>query len=181
MKKMLLFAIAIAISLGFTACSSKIEKYEYKKEMVDAPDWVFEIKNNPYEGIASAKITPAGLNFAETEAVAAAKDKIARQVSTKVYNTFKQFTQTTGTGDIVYIDKVTADISQQVATQELTNSRIEHRWISKTGWMWVKVSIEGANVRQIVRSSVGNASAMHQQDQAEKNHKALEKSIDNNL
>lgn len=181
MRSLFSITFIIAVSFMLFGCSQKIERYEYRDETKNAPDWVFEVENSPYEAVGSAKITPAGLNFAETEAIAAAKDKIARQVETKVYNTFKQFIQQSGVGDIVYIDKVTSDVSQQIATQALKNSKVMHRWVSKTEVMWVKVKIDDANVRQIVRSSLDSPSAQHQQLQSEKAQKALETAVDKNL
>jgi hypothetical protein len=47
--------------------------------------------------------------------------------------------------------------------------------------MWVQVAIDGSHVRQIVRSSLDSPSAQYQQNQSEKNHKALENAVDKNL
>jgi ABC-type sulfate transport system substrate-binding protein len=82
-------------------------------------------------GLGAAKIGAAGLQFARTEAIANARDEMARTLSIKVKNMFKNFTQVTGVGDAETVDKVSANVSKQVANQTLEGSRAKNVWLKR--------------------------------------------------
>lgn len=167
--------ITIAFIMLFLGCSTKeLSHYDYRNELKDAPDWVFEVNTSPYTAVASAKVTPAGLNFAETEATALAKDKIARQINTQVSNVVRQFTQTTGAGNAIYIDKVIADISRQISTQELSSSRVEKKWISQTGFFYIKLSVEPSIIKSTINKNFRSGSVEHQQFLSKEAQKELD-------
>jgi hypothetical protein len=189
MKRVVLFLSIIAlIPLIGTSCGKKEKKVEqvqaeqWKKEFANAPKWVL---NPEVEGglsaVGSAKIGPAGIQFARTEALANARDELARMLSIKVKNMIKNFTQTTGIGDQTTVDKVSAQVSKQVASQVLNGSKQKDMWISPSGELYVLVVLDPAAVKEAVRqatiSSFKNERALWQQFQAKKAYEELEREI----
>ena len=107
---------------------------------------------------------------------------MARQIETKVSNMLKNFTQQTGVGNSAVVDKVTADVSKQLARQDLSGSRVINKWISKTGTMWVLLEVNKedlqSKVSSSVKSSFKNDEALWQQFQAKKAQDELDASLE---
>lgn len=182
MKQIFYMIIIGCMFILLNGCSSKnIERYDYNDDLKNAPDWVFEVQNSPYTAVASAKISPIGLNFAEVEATAVAKDKIARQIKTRVYNVVKQFTQTTGFNEATYAEKVVTDISRQVSTEELSNVVVEHKWISPSGLFFLKLSVDRSQTTNALKKSLNTSDILEQQAHAKEAQKELESYLEKNL
>lgn len=183
MKKLMLTVAVIATI--FTGCSTKSEfasvaPSQYALEFEGAPLWVTD-NANINQVVGSAKIGPAGVQFAETEATGIARDSMARQIETKVSNMLKNFTQQTGVGSSAVVDKVTADVSKQLSQQDLVGSKVVKKWISKTGTMWVLLEVNKDSIQakldNSVKSSFKNDDALWQQFQAKKAQDELDASL----
>lgn len=197
MKKVMVALMVLAFgSLFFFGCAttpeepsaeavSKVESAEYKNEFSNAPSWVMDGGSSMEGGTAavgSAKIGKAGINFARTEAMANGRNELARQVSVKVKNLVKNFTQTTGIGDSETVEKVSSEVSKHLSNETLIGSRQKEAWISPSSELYVLVVIDPAAIRHTIKDSVQtslrNEQALWQMFQAKKAHEELEKEIE---
>lgn len=186
MKKILLMC-AIALPLVIVGCGGKTTSVENASPEVaaclaGAPNWVINGgAEGGLSGVGAAKIGKAGINFARTEALAGGRDEIARVLSVKVNNMFKQFTQTTGLGDNETVDKVTANVSKQVASQMISGSKQIGSWISTCNEMYVLVGVDAALAQQAIKeqslSSLKNEQALWQQFQAKNAQDELDAAV----
>ena len=193
MKKTLAVAVIVSASLFLASCGekkpaqpqqpAKVQNQQWANEFANAPRWVL---NPEMEGglaaVGSAKIGKAGIQFARTEAMANARDELARMLSVKVKNMVKNFTQQIGVGDEQTVDKVSAQVSKQVTSQVLNGSRQKDMWISPSGELYVLVVLDPASVKQAVKestlSSFKNERALWQQFQAKKAYEELDREIE---
>ncbi len=134
MKKVL-WLVLVVMSLMIVGCggskSKSITAAQLNKCYKDAPAWVLEGgAEGGLSAVGSATIGNAGLSFARTEALANGRDEIARILQLKVSNMVKNFTQVTGVGDSQTVDKVSSNVSRQLANQTLTGSKAKNTWIS---------------------------------------------------
>jgi hypothetical protein len=119
-----------------------------------------------------------------TEAMASARDALARQISVKVSNLFKSFKSTTGSGDAATFDKATSDVSKQLASQTLSGSRqVGQSWTNpKTGELFIMVGISNEPVKkkieEAVKTSFKNDKAMYQKFLASKADGELDKELE---
>lgn len=171
----------VAAGLMLAACGGKsapvapkedtfVEYCEYRAGE-RAPEWYC----NPdmaggIAAIGEAKMNAGNdSNFQRTEAMANARDALARQMEVKVDNMFKNFTQTTGAGDDSTYDKATSNVSRQVASETLKGSKQLKRWVAKDGTLVLLVGVpESTEVIDNIRSSLKNEKALWQQFQAQK-------------
>ncbi|MBZ4647068.1 MAG: lipoprotein, partial [Clostridia bacterium] len=121
MKKTLYLVLVVLVGIFmFSGCAKKGPEPLKNPCLEGAPAWVIDpTMEGGLTGLGAAKIGAAGLQFARTEAIANARDEMARTLSIKVKNMFKNFTQVTGVGDAETVDKVSANVSKQVANQTL--------------------------------------------------------------
>ena len=166
-------------------CSTTPKAVPDSSELADAPSWVLDGGGSIEGGsaaVGSARIGNAGMNFARTEALANARDELARQLSLKVKNMVKNFTQTTGIGDDETVDKVSSQVSKQVANQTLNGSKQKDTWISPSSNLYVLVVIDSSSLKNAIKNSVKtsfkNEQALWQQFQAKKGHDELDKEIE---
>ena len=185
MKRIILTIVLVslvAVGCGKKAAAPKISDVCFN----GAPQWVFtpELESG-LAAAGSAKIGPAGMQFAKTEAMASGRDELARMLELKVQNMVKNFTQTTGIGDAQTVDKVSAQVSKQVANQTLTGSRQKDIWQSPCNELWVLVALDPTLVKaqtsQAIMSSFKNDNALWQQFQSQKAFEELEKEIGKEL
>ncbi len=193
MKKSFLF-ICVVLSIGIlTGCSNKqpqpkTKSYSQQCHMdgKEAPSWVCNGGANMGGGIyamGSAEANPIGYSFQLTEAKAAARDALARQLQVKVNNMFKQFQATTGIGKNQTADKATQNVSKQVSSQVLSNSKVIDTWKSPKGVLFVLLGIKNVknlkeNVINTTKSSFKKDSALWQKFLATKADKDLDKAVE---
>ena len=189
MKKILASSL-LAFSVMGMMSGCGVSTPNFDKCMIDgsqAPSWVCDGGATMEGGlfaVGSAEKNPMGVSFQRTEATAAARDALARQIGVKVKNMFKQFQQTTGIGDAQTADKATQNVSKQVASQTLAGSKVMKTWISpKTGTMYVLVGMPDPKavqqaVKKAVKTSLHNDQALWQQFQAQKADQALDAAVD---
>ena len=194
MRKILVTAVAVSFSVAFISCGEKkpapqpqqpaqVQNQQWANEFANAPKWVL---NPEMEGglaaVGSAKIGAAGIQFARTEALANARDELARMLSVKVKNMVKNFTQQIGVGDDQTVDKVSVQVSKQVTAQVLNGSRQKDMWISPSGELYVLVVLDPASVQEAVKqatlSSFKKERALWQQFQAKKAYEELDREIE---
>jgi len=186
MKRILFSIVTLALaSMLFAACQTtdKVANKELQGEFANAPKWVFDPgMEGGLSAVGSAKMSKAGMQFTRTEALAAARDALARQMTVKVKNMVKNFTQATGMGDDEVVDRVSAQVSRQVSKQTLTGSKQKDMWISPSGELFVLVVLDPASVGEAVKESVKtsykNEKALWQQFQAKKAQEELDSEIE---
>lgn len=181
MKKVLLTASAamVATSILFTGCSSKTETIQEDMTYVDpefqgAPKWVMVPQVSGFIAeVGSAPNNAANdKSFQRAEAMADARDNLARQISTKVGNMFKSFKASTGSGADATFDKATESVSKQVASETLKGTVVKDTWISRTGNLYVLMAIDTTAVidsaENKIKTSFKNDNALYQKFLAEK-------------
>lgn len=188
MKKGLVSLVLSAlIAASFTACSSSPTPEQKQSEaagLAGAPMWVLDPSvEGGVAAVGSAQKSPGGIQFQRTEALANARDELARVLSVKVNNMVKNFSQSTGVGDAQTFEKVAQQVSKQVASETLSGSKQKAIWINPaTGELFVHVMLDPESVKNAakasVRTSMQNDEALWQQFQAKKADDALDAEIE---
>jgi hypothetical protein len=182
--------LASALVIGLIGCANTKPKKENDfnaciRDGAKAPKWVCA-PTQIEGGITAVGIAmPNAANdeqFQLDEAMAAARDALARRISIKVKNMFKQFKATTGTGANQTYEKATEEVSRQVAYQVLNGSRLLNSWQSPSGKLYVLVGIpkETAvkSVKKAIKTSLKNNEALYQKFLAKKAQEELDKEIE---
>ena len=182
MKRVLMMAMLVLCSaLVMTGCGEK--KVENTN---DLPAWVLVPPEGGICAVGSAKVGGAGMGFARTEAAANARDELARILNVRVKNMFKNFTETTGVGDDETVDKVTTNVSKQLAKVDLSGSTIKKAHFDKANKdLYVLVAVQPEVVKQVADTmrqaavnSFKNEKALWQKFQAKKGQEELENQIE---
>ena len=188
MKKVLVSAaLAFSVMGMMSGCGMSTPNFDQCTiDGTQAPSWVCD-EGSTMEGglfaVGSAEPNPMGRGFQRMEATAAARDALARQISIKVKNMFKQFQATTGSGDAQTVDKATQNVSKQVASQTLAGSKVMKTWISPKGTMYVLVGMPDPAavkkaVKQATKTSLHNDQALWQEFKAKKADQELDAAVD---
>ncbi len=186
MKRSILFLACLAISsILIVGCKStpKVESPELAGEYANAPSWVLDpTMEGGLSALGISRVGKAGMQFARTEAIANGRDELARIISVKVKNLIKNFTETTGIGDEETVDKVSSQVSKQVASQTLNGSRSTNMWVSPKNNLHILVVLDPSSVADVVKENVEtsykNERALWQKFQAKKAHEELDKEIE---
>ena len=197
MKKTILKTVSIAVLAAslFAGCSQPQEAASVEKEKADfrckqdnvlAPDFTCD----PYAEGSVVALGIAKMNagndksMQRTEAMASARDALARQIQVKVSNLFKSFKATTGSGADATFDKATSDVSKQLASQTLSGSRqVGRSWTHpQTGELFIMVGISNEPIKKeiekAVKTSFKNDKAMYQKFLAAKADGELDKELE---
>lgn len=114
-------------------------------------------------------------SFQRSEALANARDELARQLDVKVSNMFKSFAAITGDGGSDSFDKVAENVSRQLTQQTLTGSKQLKRWASKDGTLVLLVGMTDNNqIVDNIKSSLKNEKALWQKLQAKKSQEEMD-------
>ena len=194
MKKITMWMMAMlfgASALMMTGCSSnkldvkeKVKNEAMQNELEGAPQWVMVSPDNSDNlyGVGISEHTNMDFSFQKAEAMGYARDEIARNISTKVKNMLKTFKEKTGTGKEATFDKVVTNVSKQIAKQTLTGSKQANMWISKSGNLYVLVSMPKENIKAEVKSTLRNSfkndNAAWQQFKSKQAQEELDKAVD---
>lgn len=182
-----IFLLVLAVALAVAGCSSKnttVTASQINKCYKDAPSWVIMGgAEGGLSAVGSAQIGNAGLSFARTEAMANGRDEIARMLQLKVTNMVKNFTQTTGIGDQQTVDKVSANVSRQLANQTITGSKSKATWISaECNELFILVVADAPameeDIKAQITSSYRNEQAIWQQIQAKNALQEMDEQIE---
>ena len=160
-KKGIFKVLVVALSMGaiFTGCGPKEpEKGEiFKNPVLDgAPGWVLAPHlDDMISGVGSAGPNAGNdFNFQRTEAMAKARDSIARTIQTNVGNMIKSYKGVTGSGDSATFDKSAEDVSKQVAKQTLNGTVLKQTWINKLGTLFVLVGVDTKSVSKMMEEAI---------------------------
>jgi hypothetical protein len=192
MKKIITSSILALSIAGFISGCNKNEPtpnqnfQQCQIEGAKAPSWVCDggsTMEGGLFGVGSSQKNPLGIAFQRTEAAAAARDALARQIKIKVKNMFKQFQATTGIGDNQTAEKATQNVSKQIAQATLSDSKIVRTWISPKETLYVLVGMPDpkaiANqVKQAVKTTFKNDQALWQEFKAKKADEELDAAIE---
>jgi len=185
MKKFL-FAIAIsaALILSITACSDKDPEPDFKCHIDGtlAPEWA--CGNSGVEGaitaVGSAPLSKLGQGFSRREAMANARSNLTQQIQTLVKDKVEIFTRATGVANAEVADKVSTQVSKQVAKVTLKGSKQIKYWQNpSTQDIFLLVSVPettlNEEIKRSVQSSFKNDNALWQQFQAKNALESLDK------
>ena len=183
MKKRLAFlSVLLLLAVGCSNNETKEEKREItpikNAEFKNLPDWILQPSYS--KGIAAvgqAKIGAAGLSFAKTEALANARNELARQVQVEVDNMFTSYINTTGIGEDQTVEKVATDVSKQVASVSLKGSKQLNIWISETNEVYVLVGVDNSVLNEQTKVAI-NDKALYQEFKAQKAQEELSQEVD---
>ena len=188
MKKVLITALAVAGLMTGCANNNQPQPNVEACQMdgVTAPSWVCDggaMMEGGLFAVGSAEPSPLGISFQRTEATAAARDALARQIKVKVKNMFKQFQATTGIGDEQTAEKATQNVSKQVAAATLEGSKVMKVWRSPKGTLYVLVGMPDPKavqqeVKKAVKTSLHNDKALWQKFLAQKADKELDAAVE---
>ena len=189
MKKALAFSLAGLMALSFvTSCGKKKEQaatgFEGDPCLKGAPSWVLnpQVEGSKIAAVGSARIGKAGLQFARTEALANARDELARMIEVRVKNMVKNFMQVTGIGDAETVDRVSVQVSKQVAYQTISGSKQVALWRSPCNELFVLVGVDPDMVKDFIKTQVETSlkkeQALWQLYQAKKAFRELDKEIE---
>lgn len=178
-------AFVAAMMIGFGGCSSKDEVVtpdaECSIEGVDAPAWVCggNTLEGHYVAVGAAPLSNLGQSFSRREAMANARSNLAQQIQTEVKDKVSVFARSTGVGGSEVADKVSTQVSKQVARVTLGGSKQLKYWQAPSDeiYLLVGVPIDQVNkeVQNQVRSSYQNDNALWQQFQEKNAMEELEK------
>ena len=183
--------VGVAVVLGgmllstLGGCGSAPVKQNAVQEQSQYPNWVMNpTVEDGISAVGSAKMGAAGLSFARTEATANARDGLARQLEIKVNNMFKSYTNSVGVGGQDGVDKVATNVSKQVASKVLTNSKQINMWISPEKEVYILVAIKKedtvAPIKETInKTTMQNDKALWQEFKSQKSQDELDASINN--
>lgn len=185
MRNLTIAALAAATLILGTGCSSKEEALvtpdaECMIEGREAPAWVCggNTMEGHYVAVGSAPLSNLGQSFSRREAMANARSNLAQQIQTEVKDKVETFARSTGVGSAESADKVSTQVSKQVARVTLEGSRQLKYWQAPSEEIYLLVGVPvdqvNRNVQEQVRSSYRNDEALWQQFQAANALEALE-------
>lgn len=178
-------ALGILSIALLTGCSNKDPKPKEPAVYVDpelqgAPQWVV----NPFIAgkvvdIGNAKPNAGNdFSFQREEAIADARNNLARQISIKVSNMIKTFKGATNTT----FDKSVETVSKQVASETLVGSKMTKMWRSRSGTMYVLVELNPKSVEkkmdETIKTSFKNDEALYQKFLMSKAQGELERELE---
>ncbi len=178
-----LFLASLCSVMLFLGCSSKNKNIPQTKECVvenqEAPVWICAPKDTKeyITAVGSAEKSPLGFSFQRTEAMAAARDELARRISVKVKNLFKRFESNTGVKKETTTEKVVENVSKHLSDVTLKDSKILATWQSKNGTLYVLVGVPKKNIEEGIKTSLRSKDALYQKYLADKEWKKLDKEI----
>lgn len=183
------FAVILIGGLFLTGCSSTPsavdDSSKWSEEFKNAPEWVVTEGSN-IEGalaaVGSSKIGDAGIGHARTNAKSMARNELARQIELITKTMVKNFTQEIGAGEDQTVDRVSVQVSKQVAKQTLSGARPQNSWISPSDTVYSLVALDQDSVKQYIKESMKTSmkkeEALWQKFQAEKGWEELDKEIE---
>lgn len=131
MKAKMLGVLALAVFL-FIGCSGregvKLDKQTIKAlNLEGAPSWVLNGGQGDMSAVGIANIVDNDLAYARSEALALARDELARQVETEVEGVFTRMQSMESES----MQKVSKQIISQSVSQTLSGTKQADLWVSK--------------------------------------------------
>jgi len=187
--KGLLISLSTMAILGVTGCGGADAQpadqaeadFRCHKEGVLAPEWTCTpMVEGSYAEVGSAPMSAAGEGFSRREALANGRSNLAQQVETKVKDKVETFVRGTGIGGGESVDKVTTQVSKQVAQVTLKGSKQIKYWQNpKSNTIYVLIAIPESTINESAKESVKTSfkddNALWQQFQSKNALEALDK------
>jgi len=193
MRKLFIAGLGVSIIL-FTGCGNNNpqpqQSFQCQIEGQNAPAWVCDGGASMEGGIfavgsavGSAEKSPLGISFQRQEAMANARDALAREIEVKVKNMFKSYMSSTGIGDNQTAERVATSVSKQLSKQVLRGSKLLKTWMSKNGTMYVLVGMTDTNklkneLKKAAKTTFKNNEALWQEFKAKRAQQELDSEID---
>jgi len=191
--KGLLISLSTIAVLGLTGCGGADVKpaqeegdFRCKKEGVLAPEWTCTpIVEGSFSEVGSAPLSAAGEGFSRREALANGRSNLAQQVESTVKDKVETFVRGTGIGAGESVDKVTTQVSKQVANVTLKGSKQVKYWQNpKSNTIYVLVAVPESSINEsakdAVKTSFKNDEALWQQFQSKNALESLDKEFPTN-
>ena len=187
MKKLILPLLAGSLFI-FTGCgNNQPQKPNFDQCKINgeqAPQWVCNGGANMEGGVfavGSASKSPLGIGFQRNEAIAQARNELARQLQVKVKNMLKNYMSSTGIGDNQTAERVSTQVSKQVTAGVLQGSKLLKFWQAKDGTVYVLVGMKGSLkdlVKKSVKTTLKNDPALWQEFKAKKAQEELDAAVE---
>lgn len=172
MKAVNIVIFMLGFMLLVAGCSSKYDLGEGASSIEDsaletnnlanAPSWVLNGGGEGLSTIGSAEITKAGLQFARSEALAMARDELARMISVKVEGLVSNAVQQS-LGDNAYdsnVEKYGEQVTRQIVSQTMVGTKQKDTWITGDGkQIYVLVAIDENLADKAKKSIMQNISS----------------------
>lgn len=155
-KILLVIAFVGNLFVGCAGTNPNVSSSNTNHELKDAPKWVMNpfVKGYITELGSASKNAGNDFSFQREEAMANARDNLAKQISTKTSNMFKSFKAATGSGTSATFDKSSETVSKQIASQTLSGSRVQDTWISNSGTLYILMVLDTKAVENMMEESV---------------------------
>jgi hypothetical protein len=177
-------ALFLVLALCFTGCAPQGKMAEgYANRALDgAPSWVLMPEvSGMIVATGTSEQSPAGLSFQRTEAMADARDELARQLEVRVKNAFDKTIGKAGKGEDAAVDAYAENISRQCAKQVLVGSKQKDAWMAKDGTLHVLVVLDSEQAAAAAKknvSSLMNQEALWQKFQHQKAQKEFQENFE---
>ncbi len=188
MKTLITTSIVIsALLLGMSGCSDKKtqapeDNFKCRIDGSLAPEWACgnASESGALTAVGTAPLSKMGQGFSRREAMANGRSNLAQQIETLVKDKVETFTRSTGIADAEVADKVSTQVSKQVAKVTLQGSKQIKYWQNpSTEDIFVLMSVDESAINQeavrSVKSSFKNDDALWQQFQSKQALESLEK------
>ncbi len=181
MRKIVTLLCIGFITMQFVACSSKNVS---KQEFNNAPKWVQDPRVEGYvTGLGIAPSNKGGdIALQRSEAMAVARDDIARQVETKIGSFVDKFAESVGSGEKQSYARDLKSKIRNVAKMKLRGARPLKSWMSERGNLYILMTLETKEVLNMVMKSssdLNDTEIEFQRFLSEKNQKELEREMEN--
>lgn len=193
MKKYYFAFLGVSVLLFLAGCSHKpkpatANNFACTQDGVKAPSWTCmpQGSSGMIVGLGSAPLSGAGINFTRVNALAQARNDLAFKIQTDVKAKVAQFARSTGIKNQEAVDAVSTQVSQQLAQQNLRDSKQIKSWQNpKDGTLFILVAmpikeINNGIKKQITSSSYNNKNALWQQFQSKEALKQLNRNFPTN-
>ncbi|MCP4146054.1 MAG: hypothetical protein GY752_12340 [bacterium] len=161
MKRLILAALLLSLVFVFTGCGGGGPKPMddiVANELDGAPDWVIKGRGNNDKMIYGVGSVGGSKNVAlmRSTALGRARTDIGRKLDLKVKSILKDYQSTTTGGEqfgsAANDEQHIEDTTKQVTEMNLAGTRQEETWISKTGTLYVLVSLDVKAFKDAVSS-----------------------------
>jgi hypothetical protein len=185
MKKLKYIVGAMALSLILGGCGSSQPEVYVNPELVGAPAWVQipQVEGKIAEMGSAPTNKMNNFSFQRELAMSNARTNLAKRLEIKVKSMFKTFSSQTSANSGTF-DMTAESVSKQITKQSLQGTSQQASWISKSGTLYVLMTIDTKSVADLMeqnaKSAYGSNEAAYQKFQAAKAQGELDKALEAN-
>lgn len=152
MKKLFAAFMVLGLVVTFTGCMSKnpnIQVDEPSSVLNDAPEWVGDPKLEGYiVEVGSANPNSKNdLSFQRAEAMADARDNLARLLKINIENSIHAHKQKSDDGEIAESHEHTSLQTVELMVRQSTQQKL---WIAKNGQMFILIGIDNKTLENAI-------------------------------